>query len=891
MKLVHVFKKYIIIIIFAFGIQFAGAAQIRIVTNATANPKTKLSANILAQYLAKMFKNVTVENSEKAGNYDFILLKTVQNISEKEKTQLLQDFAQLQLPTSAESFIIKGTKLNGKSALLICGYDDRGLLYGIYEMLEKMGCRFYLSDEFVPEISEKIELHKLNAANAPMAKERIIFNWHNFLSGITGWNLPEYKQWIDATVKMKYNSIMVHAYGNNPMMRFEFNGVKKPTGLVASTVRGRDWGVNHVNDIRNLYGGTAFRDSIFGSHASRLKIEQMNDSSVALMQQAFSYASERSLDINFTFDIATTSSTPALLMQTLPESAQLKNFAGNILANPETPEGYSYFKTQLTALLTDYPQITHLTPWVRYMRYSGTAVFLAVENMPQQWKEDYESILSKNQTYQKDQATNSFYYIGKILKAYEKALKELGREDIKLGLGTWNWVSFPFLDKFIADNVAFYPIDWDMNFDTEYARKELANISDARKVYPIVWAHHDDHSYIGRPFDPPADMTKKLKERKAEGFGILHWTTWPLDLYFKNLAQQTWAQTENEKYASSIEDYAVNGLQSESENFNNYLKKFYLEAPHFARETSDYFYDMNLNKVGKSIFPVYDPISIVKNSKERLAMLNNTDELAITNSNMFKYHQKMEEFFILYFENQQLLMDAAGIWINDGDKGQMANIITQTNPEKTIEKYAEAIAHGPNTLGEQAIIVRLNLNWLPDFVDIKQKAGIQPIAYNFYPTHHELMAEGAGQFSWFVDKNKNFSMCLGEKETKSTQIFSPQEGFLKLDTAKVSISVGYWRISPQNYFSDTFKNNKLRKGSYVLRVQVNSQQNKRRFPKVNIVLTDENKQLLNQGKTIFKVRNNEILVPFEINNSLLTIALKTTNSSIELKSFSVEWIQ
>lgn len=884
-------KIYSITISFMLVINLAASAQTDIVTGKGPNAKTILSANILQGYLEKMMKKEVFTVRESPGKYDYIQLISLSDISEKDKAQLLSDFPQLHLPAVAESYSFTGTKMNDKSALVICGYDDRGLLYGVYDALEKLGCRFYLSDEFVPQLAGGLELAKLNSSNAPLAGERIIFNWHNFLSGITGWNLEEYQQWIDATVKMKYNTIMVHAYGNNPMMRFEFNGIKKPTGLIASTARGRDWGVNHVNDIRNLYGGTTFTDSVFGSEASRMEEEKMNEEAVVLMQNAFKYASERSVDINFAFDIATTSSTPKTLLATLPQSAQLKNYGGNLLVNPETPEGYKYFKTQLTALLTDYPQLTHLTPWVRYMRYSGTGVFLAVENMPKEWAEEYDRILLNNPSFKKDQATNSFFYIGKVLKAYAKALKEMGREDVKLGLGTWNWVSFPFLDKFIADHVAFYPIDWDMNFHTEDARLELAKIRAEREVYPVVWAHHDDHSYIGRPFDPPVDMMEKLKERKAEGFGILHWTTWPLDMYFKNLSRQTWQQTVNESYKTTIEDYAVHGIGSGSDEFTDYLKKFYLEAPHFARETSDYFYDMYLNDVGRSLFPVYDPMSIIESTKGRLDILNNLKDTSVANSDIFKYHQKMEEFFVLYFENQQMLIEAAGIWMKGGDMQKMADIIKKTNPEKAILKYAEAIAYGSNTLGEQAIILRLNLNWLPDFVDIKQKAGLVPIKYTFYPTNHEDMAEGAGQYTWYFKKNKSFSMCLGEKETNGGMVLSDHQGVLKLDTEKVGFPVGYWRISPQNYFSDTFKNNKFKEDEYMLTLEVNPLGGNNEGKKIKVELTNDNDEVLNKDKTIFKVKNNQVRVPFDINNSLLNISMKAVDSSIELDGFSVEQIK
>ena len=58
--------------------------------------------------------------------------------------------------------------------------------------------------------------------------------------------------------KMGYNAIMVHAYGNNPMVSFTFNGKTKPVGYLSTTVKGRDWSTMHVNDVRRLWGGQVF---------------------------------------------------------------------------------------------------------------------------------------------------------------------------------------------------------------------------------------------------------------------------------------------------------------------------------------------------------------------------------------------------------------------------------------------------------------------------------------------------------------------------------------------------------------------------------------------------------------------------------------------------------
>ena len=97
-----------------------------------------------------------------------------------------------------------------------------------------------------------------NLADKPLVPTRLVFDWHNFLSGCSTWNLPEWQSWIRQSQKMGYNAIMVHAYGNNPMVSFTFNGKTKPVGYLSTTVRGRDWSTMHVNDVRQLWGGAGF---------------------------------------------------------------------------------------------------------------------------------------------------------------------------------------------------------------------------------------------------------------------------------------------------------------------------------------------------------------------------------------------------------------------------------------------------------------------------------------------------------------------------------------------------------------------------------------------------------------------------------------------------------
>jgi len=886
--------KSIALLIIGISISVLAQGKTDILIGESPNNKTLLAAEILQSYLGRMGESQDfriIKDHDSSNNS--ILLVALSDISNKDRVQLSTIFPNMSFPALAESFCVNTTKKNDKTVLVICGYDQRGLLYAVYDVLEKLGCRLYLSEEFVPELEGELEFDKLNGSNAPLTGERIVFNWHNFLSGISSWNKKEYRQWIDASVKMKYNTLMFHAYGSDPFINYSLNGESKANGLVPSSIKGRDWGITHVNDIRNLYGGKQFKDSIFGSEASKMDEHEMDAGAVKLLQYAFKYAHERSLDINFGFDISTGTSNPQNILATLPKSAQLKNYGASILANPETEEGYQYFKSQIVGLLSDYPEITHITPWVRYMTYPEGGVFNAVRNMPAEWQEQYERILKQNPSFKKDQAANSFFYIGKVLEAYSKALKEMGREDVKLGLGTWNWVSYPYFDKFIPENVSFYPIDYDMNFDTEDARVALTKIKKERKVYPIIWAHHDDHSYIGRPFDPPANMVKKLEERYSEGFGILHWMTHPLDMYFKNLSRQTWQETASESYPLTIKDYAENGIKTGSAEFEKYLEQYYLEAPHFGRATSDHFFQMGFNKKGQPQFSSSNEAisSILTACKQRLEILEKLSDSDISKTEVYKYFKNMEEFYILFFDNQKMLVEAAGIWINDGDLNVAAEIMRKTYPEKAILKYAEAITHGPNTLGEQAIILRLNLNWLPDFADIKQKAGLLPIECKFYPTNHEETAQRGGHYTYYFEKNHNYNMCLGEKETNGATVLEDNNGVLRLGATAVKFPVGYWRRVGPDYWSYKFKDHKLIAGKYRWVLEANPLSNNRDGSEIIVELTNDANEVLNKNQSTFTLKNNKIIVPFEINHSLLNISIKAVESSIDLAGFKIEQVK
>ncbi len=226
-----------------------------IVISPEAAPPEKIAANELSHYLHRLYPDTYFEvvrtKSRKAGHV--IYLGCVESFG-----RLGEHMGNKEL-TRPESYRVTTARIDGQKVGIIFGSDPGGAMYGTYSLLEKLGCGFYLSYDTLPSgRQDSFSFDGWELSDEPLVQDRIVFNWHNFLSGCSTWNLSDWKHWIVQAQKMGYNGVMVHAYGNNPMVKFSFNGVDKPIGYLSTTKKGRDWSTQHVNDVRRLWGGMLF---------------------------------------------------------------------------------------------------------------------------------------------------------------------------------------------------------------------------------------------------------------------------------------------------------------------------------------------------------------------------------------------------------------------------------------------------------------------------------------------------------------------------------------------------------------------------------------------------------------------------------------------------------
>ena len=686
-------------------------------------------------------------------------------------------------PQGREGYVVTTAKVGGHDCGLVVGSDPAGVMYGVHGLLRHLGVGCFLNGDTLPQpTTEPFSFSGWNLSDRPLVPTRIVFNWHNFLSGCSTWDVEQWQQWITQSQKMGYNAVMVHAYGNNPMAGFEFEGVQKPVGYLSSTRVGRDWSTNHVNDVRRLFGGSVFKTPVFGCVAAVEGTDlQRTEAAQSLMAKAFAVAEQRGVDVYFAVDIDTTSANPQELIRLLPEHARFEidvpkmewmgQEAGKAwLANPDTKEGYEFYKAQVEHLLRVYPQIDCLVAWHR----TGGTPWMAFsqESMPQPWQKQYEAEVSRTPEAAKLWHSHHMFAQAKIVRAFRRALDELGRADIRLAFGSWRVTFLPSADRFLPRDVPLIPLDAlvlkDQSiFDTAERRGGVAETASGRPVIPIAWAHHDDGNYVGRPYTPYSVFYDRLAEMKCTeaGFGIIHWTTKPLDLYFRSLVNQVWQSSKNEPLEATCQRMARQLIgREQAEPFAAYLKAWVTTMPKIGRETSDFFIDHELK----------DLASVEAAHRRRLKMLGDIDRtrLSSTGSEWIDYFTGLEHFILDIYRTENAFNRAKKQFLA-GDLESARSTMGICQPEKVIEHFAEFSQKGGLTRGEEGLVVTLNTRWLPHYVRFRQMLGLDSVRYNFAPTSHDPLAQMRGVFTFHFDSRGDVWQCLGAEETAATVFRCP----------------------------------------------------------------------------------------------------------------------
>jgi hypothetical protein len=424
------------------------------------------------------------------------------------------------------------------------------------------------------------------------------------------------------------------------------------------------------------------------------------------------------------------------------------------LVNPETAEGHAYYRSQIRQLLENYPEITQIAIWFRGGRNSPWRE-VKREDFPESWRAQFDRALGANPPLRADPEAPSMFAIGKIATVFRAILDETGHRATALAAGSWRFEFVRAADAFLPEGVVLLPLDYDYAFPADSVREAIRAASSHRPVIPIVWAQHDDRGFSGRPYLPFTGFASMLRGTGSAGFGIIHWTTRPLDLYFKSLADQIWWNSENEQIETTCKQIAERTFgKAASDPGGRYLLAWIQDAPMFGRETTDRFMDQAI-----------DETPVLEGCRRRLQLLQRAGTLAKSPqaSTWVNYYRDWEHF-VMEFHRAQAAWQRSVAALKRGDIDRARLELANVSPESAIEQYARTIGRAGSTRGEQGILISLNLRWLPYFVSQRQALGMEPLRIRFAPTAPDPLAQSPGTRTFAFDTGHHLWLVLGEAE-------------------------------------------------------------------------------------------------------------------------------
>jgi len=180
----------------------------------------------------------------------------------------------------AQEYRLKTIEKKDRWMLRITGGSATGLLYGVYDLAGKLGVRFQLDCDIIPDKKVKLALSFLDEKHSPIFETRGINPFHDFSEGPDWWNTDDYLVYVTQLARMRMNFMGLHCYpqgnvGPEPLVWIGQDGefdkkngeVKKSyrSRWVATTGDGKAWGYTDTPSSRFVAGSSQlFESDMYG---------------------------------------------------------------------------------------------------------------------------------------------------------------------------------------------------------------------------------------------------------------------------------------------------------------------------------------------------------------------------------------------------------------------------------------------------------------------------------------------------------------------------------------------------------------------------------------------------------------------------------------------------
>ena len=258
------------------------------------------------------------------------------------------------------------------SHVRLTGATSQAVLYAVFDFLEHQGAFFGLDGEVYPlEPARALNLppvgHPWQAQ--PRFNVRGLVPWPDFLNCVTVYNREDWRAYLEAMLRMRFNTLGVHAYSGanqwaESFLSFEYAGA----GHLAytDTSATNRWG--YLPERTSRYGMGAsdfFSDEVFGSEATTKARSCWEAEELAqqLWKEAFQYAKQLGIRAGMGFEPY---QLPDEIYRATPPEAYYASGDAKTPGpriDPESVAAKDILEARLRRLLDAYPTLDYVWLW------------------------------------------------------------------------------------------------------------------------------------------------------------------------------------------------------------------------------------------------------------------------------------------------------------------------------------------------------------------------------------------------------------------------------------------------------------------------------------------------------------------------------------------------
>ena len=190
----------------------------RVTAHPDGSELVQYAADQMQEYLGRLTQgNLTVDKDDKlealtSGRVRFVV-GTAAELGKIEGVP--EEFVAKVRSLAAESFAVT-TLGEGKSrTVIVGGPDDGGVLYGVYDVLERLGCYFQTTGDILPEARPDLALPKLDYSRTPLLTRRGLLT-HPCYPQVGLFSLDDWKSLLDQMAKLKMNYLIFYWFPGEP---------------------------------------------------------------------------------------------------------------------------------------------------------------------------------------------------------------------------------------------------------------------------------------------------------------------------------------------------------------------------------------------------------------------------------------------------------------------------------------------------------------------------------------------------------------------------------------------------------------------------------------------------------------------------------------------------